>query len=90
MVIYLTQKYAENAELPVLSKWFTLALEYAELRQFHSAGMLGVNVISSTREHGDTDGLEILAIRYLWNKANSFVFFLRELIKGHVPGCIAP
>ena len=40
-----------------------------------------------TRRHG---GLEILAIRYLWNKANSFVFFLRELINGHVPGCIAP
>ena len=39
------------------------------------------------RRHG---GLEILAIRYLWNKANSFVFFLRELIKGQGPGCIAP
>ena len=35
-----------------------------------------------TRSHG---GLEILAIRYLWNKANSFVFFLRELIKGQGP-----
>jgi hypothetical protein len=41
-------------------------------------------------EHGGTEGLEILAIRYLWNKANSFVFFLRELIKGQGPGCIAP
>ena len=47
--------------------------------------MRGVNVKSSTRKHGDTEGLEILAIRYLWNKANSFVFFLRELIKGQGP-----
>jgi hypothetical protein len=26
--------YAENAELPVLSTWFTLALEYTELTCF--------------------------------------------------------
>ena len=30
-------EYAENAELPVLSTWFTLALEYAELHQLHGA-----------------------------------------------------
>jgi hypothetical protein len=33
----------------------TLALESAEVRQFHSAAMRGVNVKSSTREHGDTE-----------------------------------
>ena len=43
-------------------------------------------VNTMTRIH--TDGLEILEIRYLWNKANSLVFFPRELIKDMVPGAI--
>ena len=55
------------------------ALAYSQISHFCFIEFL------STREHGVTEGLEILAIRYLWNKANSFVFFLRELIKGQGP-----
>ena len=47
LVDNLISRCAEYAELPVLSTITTLALESAEVRQFHSAAMRDTNVITA-------------------------------------------